>query len=673
MKFSYNWLQSFFKRKLPEAKELAEILALHSFEVEGVNSVKVGGKNDWQLEIDVLPNRTDCYSHLGIAREISAILGHQMKVEKWELKEEVQEKTKDFVSLKVKDGCQRYCGRLILEPKIEESPQWLKEKLEVCGLKPINNVVDITNYVMLELGQPLHAFDFEKIEKKEVIVRFAKKGEKILTLDDEEYELDKDILVIADAKKPIAIAGIKGGKNSGISEKTKIVFLESANFEPVVIRRGSIKIDLKTDASLRFSHGLDPNLAELALNRASYLISEICGGRVAKGIVDYYPRKVFPRKIKLEKGKIFSLLGINIPEEKIVKILNSLDLKVSKDWVVEIPTFRRDISLQEDLVEEVGRIYGYDKIEKRFPIISLSPPKKNLNLFWANQVKNMMKELGFCEVFNYSFVSKEDVENFGYQKEVIEIENPVSINFQFLRPTLIINLLKNVQQNKRNFKEIKIFEIGKIFRKKEKISEEKQMLSGLINRDAFLEMKGVLDSLFKGLGIADFYFDFYQPTPEDTLSSLWQKGKCAEVKVKNEEIGFLGYISTKILEKYNLQPEITVFDIDFEKLAELASGEHEYQPISNYPAIIRDISLLVPKTVLVEEVINEIENAGGELIRDIDLFDIYEEIEEERKSLSFHLVFQSEERAILPEEVEKIWQKIVSRLETHKDWEVRKQ
>jgi len=658
MKFSYNWLQSFFNKKLPRPEKLAEVLTMHSFEVEDVGKF---GK-DFILDIDVLPNRTDCYSHFGMAREISAILEQKLKDEKWNLKEDKNSKAENFASIQVVSGCQRYSARIIFDARVGESPDWIKERLEVCGIKSINNVVDITNYVMLELGQPLHAFDLEKIEGKKIIVRFAKKGEKILTLDDEEYDLDKDILVIADSKKPIAIAGIKGGKETGISEKTKIILLESANFEPVIIRRGSIKLDLKTDASMRFSHGLDPNLTEIAANRAAYLISKICGGKVAKGILDYYPEKVLPKKIKLEVGKVESLLGTKIPKGKILKILKSLGFKVNKKFIVEVPTFRRDVSIQEDLIEEIGRIYGYEKIEKKFP------PKKNPEIFWENFVKDVLVSLGFTEIYNYSFLSKEDIENFGFEKEAIEIENPASASYQFLRPSLIPGLIKNVQKNQAEFSEIKIFEIGKIFKSK----KEKKALAGVITGEKFFEAKGIIDALLKKMGISNFYFDFYEPTPEESKISIWQIKKSAEIKIDGEEVGFLGEISKKILEKYKITDKIVAFDIDFEKLANLATEEHEYEPFSIYPAIVRDISVLVPKDVLVEDVMNVIEETAGKLIRDIDLFDIYGEIEEDRKSLAFHIIFQLKERAILPEEVENAFQKIVENLEKNPNWEVRK-
>jgi phenylalanyl-tRNA synthetase beta chain len=664
MKFSYNWLQSFFEKKLPKPEKLAKVLTMHSFEVEGIEKFN----KDFVLSIDVLPNRTDCYSHLGLAREISAILGLKLKKEKWNLKEDKNLKPEIFPSIKIISGCQRYSARVIFDAKIKSSPQWIRERLEACGINSINDIVDITNYVMLELGQPLHAFDLEKIDSRQIIVRFAKKGEKILTLDDKEYELDKDILVIADLKKPIAIAGIKGGKETAITQNTKIILLESANFDPVTIRRGSIKLDLKTDASMRFSHGLDPHLTEIAVNRAAYLISKLCDGKVARGMLDNYREKVFKKKIKLDIKKVESLLGVKIKRKRIFEILKNLGFNVDKKFVVEVPTFRRDVSIQEDLIEEIGRIYGYEKIEKKFPVSALVPPKKNLEIFWENFVKDILVSLGFTEVYNYSFLSKEDIENFGFEKEAIEIENPASAFYQFLRPSLVVGLIKNVQKNQTEFSEIKLFEIGKIFKNK----REKKMLAGVMMGEKFFEAKGVIDTLLKKMGISNFYFDFYKPTPQESKSLIWNKKKASEIKINGKEIGFFGEISRKVIEKYKIKDKIVAFEIDFEKLATLSSEEYEYQPFSIYPAIVRDISVLVPRNVLVEDVMNVIEESAGNLIRDIDLFDTYENLEEERKNLAFHIIFQLSDRAILPSEVEKAFQKIVENLEKNTNWEVRK-
>jgi len=702
MVFSYNWLQSFFKKKLPRPEKLAELLTIHSFEVK---EVKKAG-SDFVLDIDVLPNRgPDCFSHLGIAREISAILNCKLQVENWKLNEDETLKAKNFISVKVKNkvACPRYTARVITDVKVDFSPKWMRERLEVCGLRPINNIVDIANYVMLETGQPLHAFDFEKISgvqnqkskiknQKYIIVRRAKEGEKITTLDEEKYDLDENILVIADAQKPVAIAGIKGGKGSEIDEGTKIIVLESANFNPRVIRRSSKRIDLKTDASLRFEHGLDPNLTEFAINRAAVLIQEIAhppGGypKIAQGLIDVYPKKVLPKKIRLDLDYVERLLGIKISAKEIKNILKRLNFKCNevRPYYIEaeVPTFRLDVSLPEDLIEEIGRIYGYQKIEAVFPQAALVPSKRNLEIFWEEMTKDILKEVGFSEVYNYSFISKRDAEIFGYlnfypggekvKRHLIEVENPTSLDFQYLRPSLIPNLLKNVQKNQKYFSDIRIFELGKTFKKMSN-ALEKRMLTGISTGDAFYQVKGVIDLLLNKLGISNLWYDEYQPTPEESKITIWHPKKCAEIKVNHTEIGFLGEIKPKILEDLKIEGKVVIFDIDFEKLSKLASEEHEYLPISRFPAAVRDLAVLVPRQVRVEEVLNKIEVVGGTLIRDIDLFDIYEgeEIPRGKKNLAFHLIYQAEDRTLSSEEIDKIQNEIIKTLEKNPDWQVRK-
>ena len=704
MLFSYNWLQSFFKKKLPKPEKLAEILALHSFEVEEVKRVR----KDWALDIDVLPNRApDCFSHLGITREISAILNYKLGIGEWKLTEDKNLKAKDFVSVEVKprQACPRYTARVITDVKVGPSPKWIRDRLEVCGLRPINNVVDIANYVMLETGQPLHAFDGEKLEGQKIIIRFAKEREKIVTLDEEKYDLDEDILVIADEKSPVAIAGIKGGKLPEIDNKTKIVVLESANFNPKVIRKGSKTIDLKTDASWRFEHGIDPNLTEIGINRAAFLIQKIAKGNVAKGLIDFYPKKVLPKRVKLDLDYVKSLLGREIPKKEIINILKRLDFKITGvrplQIEVEVPTFRLDISIPEDLIEEIGRIYGYQRIKATFPTVSLIPPKRNLDIFWENVIKNILKEAGLTEVYNYSFVSPEQFSIFNSQfskvvdelrsssrfanARVIEVENPISEEQKYLRPSLIPNLLKNVQKNQKNFREIRIFELGKIFQAPR---TEKRMLTGLITGDAFYQMKGVIDSLLQKIGISNIWYDEFEATPEDsnppaTLPSkgrapskisIWHPKICAEIKVNHEEIGFLGEISQKILGDLEIEGKLVVFDIDFEKLQRLSSEETIYQPISRYPAAVRDIAVLVPPEVRVEEVLNKIETAAGILVRDVDLFDIYEgeELPEGKKNLAFHIIYQAKDRTLSSKEIDEIQDKIIKALEEELEWEVRK-
>jgi phenylalanyl-tRNA synthetase beta chain len=690
MNFSYNWLQSFFKGQLPKPEKLAEILTMSSFEVIKVypvksaeggakqfNRVKKSGK-DFILDIDVLPNRApDCFSHLGIARECAALLGYKLQFTGYRLQEDKKLKANDFIKIEVKNkkACPRYTARIIADVKVGVSPKWLKERLKVCGLQSINNIVDAANYMMLETGQPLHAFDAEKILGRKIIIRKAKEGEKISALDGKKYELGDDMLVIADSKNALAIAGIKGGKKAEIDRNTKTIVLESANFDSITIAKTSKKLNLMTDASLRFEHGIDLNLTEIAVNKVANLISKIAKGKIAKGLIDFYPKRTLSKKINLDLSYVERLIGTKIPEKEIISIFKKLGFKIRKikSQLIEvnIPTFRLDIVLPEDLIEEIARIYGYQKVPSISPMVALIPPKRNLDIFWEDMVKNILKDMGFSEVYNYSFISKKEVEIFNF-KNLIEIDNPLSSDYQYLRPSLIPNLFKNVGDNFRYFNDIRIFELGKIF-KKEK-NKEKRMLTGLMTGDKFFEVKGVVDLLFNKLGIAKVWYDEFKPTPEESKISCWVQKKCAEIKVNQEEIGFLGEISPKIMGKLKITNKVVAFDLDFEKLSQLASEEHEFRPISAYPAAIQDIAVLVPRDVSVEDVLNKIEITGGKLVRDVDLFDIYEgeELPEGKKNLAFHIIYQAEDRTLSSKEIDKIHKKIISALEENSEWQVRK-
>jgi len=739
MIFSYNWLQDYLKQKLPRPQKLAEVLTMHSFEVESVypvkshaaeggvgaplkagqfNRVKRTGK-DWVLDIDVLPNRAhDCLSHLGIARECAVLTNSKFQIPNSKLKEDKNLKAENFVKAEVKDreDCQRYTAAVIFGVKVEPSPKWIQEKLKTCGLKPINNIVDITNYVMLETGQPIHAFDLDKVSGiqnqkskvknqkyklkiKKIIVRRAKKGEEIKTLDNKIYKLNEDILVIADEKEPIAIAGIKGGVSTGIDSKTKNIIVEAANFNPRIIRRASQKLKLRTDASWRFENGIDPNLIDFAQKRVCSLIQEISGGKIARGMVDFYPQKARPKKIRLNLDYLEKLLGVKISRKKVKKIFKKLGFKIKElstsALEVEVPTFRLDISIQEDLIEEVGRIFGFQNIPSVLPKTALIPPEKNEEIFWQREVQNILKEQGFTEVYNYSFIGEREKEIFGWQDaEVLELANPISSFNKYLRASLIPNLLKNVKENLKFFDEIKIFELGKIFRKFQIQNfkfQEKKMLTGVLvkknlNNEGFYELKGIVDSLLNKLGISSVWYDDYlpaspcearqagQPTPEESKINLWHPKKCAEIKSDGEELGFLGEIHPKLTENLEIKERVFVFDLDFEKLQKLAWEEHEYRPISSYPAAVRDLAVLVPQGTKVVEVLNKINKTGGKLVRDVDLFDIYqgEAIPEGKENFAFHIIYQAEDRTLSSEEIDRIHQRIIKAVEENPEWEVRK-
>jgi len=680
MLFSYEWLQSFFQKRLPKPKKLAELLTMHTLESEAF------GKKSPVLEIDVLPNRMpDCCSHIGIAREIKAILGIEMKSPLKKLRKKVSlRKEKEFkIEIKDENDCPRYSLFVIEGVEVRQSPLFIRKRLKECGISPINNIVDITNYVMLETGQPLHAFDGEKIEGKKIIVRRAKKEEKIKTIDGKEYNLDKDVLVIADSKKPIAIAGIKGGEETQITKKTKIVALEGANFAQRLIRQGSKKLNLQTDASLRFEHGLDPNLVSEALWRAGRLIEKIAGGKIRE-IHDFYPKKIYPKKIKLDLERVKEVLGKEIEEKKIFEIFKRLEFKAKrkgkKEVIVEVPTFRQDISLPEDLIEEIGRIYGYQNIPSKVPFFPAKGGEVNEELEWERKIKEIFKNLGFFELYSYSFIGEKEKEIYSKEKgkEIVELENPISSRVKYLRPTLLFGIFSAIEKNQKKFKEIRVFEIGKVFyypsKEAKKITEKKILAGAITGKNKFFELKGVIENLLESLGIADKFFDSFLPTPDESPSLFWQKGISAEIKIGEEEIGFLGKIERDILELYEIEDEVFAFEIDFEKLLKIAQKEHEYRPPSPYPEVIRDLAVLVPLETLAGEVMAKIHIFGGELVRDVEIFDIYEgePLPEGKKNLAFHIIFQSDKKTLTSKEVDNLMAKIIKGIEENPDWEVRK-
>jgi len=680
MKFSYNWLKKYIDIKLSPEK-LAELLTLYSFETSV--SGKIG--NDTILDVDILPNHAhDCFSYCGLAKEIGVLTKKPVKKINANFKTS-NLKSGDFISVEVreKDLCPRYEAKILTDIKIGPSPKWLEDELMKFNVRPHNNIVDILNYVMLETGQPMHAFDCDKLEIKKIIVRKARKNEKINTLDGGKYHLDENILVIADGQKPVAIAGIKGGLETGVSEKTKRIIIESANFEPSGIRRTSRILRLNTDAAIRFSYGIDPNLAEFGLNRVCALIQEIAPGvKIASSSIDVYPKKNLPKTIKLNLEYLKSLIGENIKPGFVRKTLESLGAKIKvvgkSQFLVTVPTIRLDLEKEEDLIEEVARVYGYANLKSILPIGALAFPKINDANLFSNKIRDVLTSVGFSEVYNYSFIGEKDAKGIDESKvkELIEIQNPASEDFKYLRPNLVLNLLKNVKNNFRFFEKVKFFEIGKIFFSKkgffEKFSlagvyavkENKELTSG----KRFLEIKGDLDVLFEKLGITDYWYDAV------ALNKWWHPGRVAYIKHNENLVGIIGEVSPETLTAYGISGRVAMFNVDFEKLIEIAQEEREFSPISKYPAVVRDIAILVNRETRVSEVLNVIYEANADLVEDVDLFDYYEgdpstgsgqEFPEGKKSLAFHIVYQAD-RTLTDEEVrceeEKIKKELIKEL-----------
>ncbi len=635
MKFSYNWLKDYLQGKTPSPQKLAELLTFHSFEIEGLE--KKG--SDWLIDIDVLPNRAhDCFSHLGIAREVSVLSNTELKIPKVECAKEGSGLIQELVEVKVIESkdCPRYTAKIMQGIKVGQSPKWIKDRLKVCGLKPINNIVDITNYVMLETGQPLHAFDLKKVGKQ-IIIRKAKQGERIKTLDDKSYKLNKDILVIADSKKPIAIAGIKGGEKTGINKKTKDIVIEAANFNQGLIRKASKKLKLRTDASARFENDIDPNLIDYAQERVCYLIKKIAGGKIIEGIVDFYPKKTKSQKIKLDLNYLNSLLGVNIPKAKTISILQSLDFQVAGAGVileVKAPTRRLDIAIPEDLIEEIGRVYGYQNIPAVFPQVSLKPPKQNQRLVLENQLKQALKELGFIETYNYSFIGKKEKARFGLGKQLVEIENPISDFNKYLRPSLKPHLVKSIEDNLRFSQVVKMFEIGSVFQAKP-FKEEKSLAVALgkdkLKQSDFYYLKGVVEGACAKLGV--------------------------KVNFKAEQIN-----------------QTLLFEIPLSQILTKSKLVKEYQKIVTYPPVLRDLALLTPKNTAYNQVEKVIKKTGSALLKKIELFEVYsgKGMPADKENFAFHLIYQSNQKTLSSKEVDKVHQKIVKALEKNSNWKVRK-
>ncbi len=723
MKFSYNWLKELSgTKKSPE--QLAEILALRTFEVEGMEPLDIArGKRDAILDIKILADRGhDCLSHIGMAREIAVIESRQFKY----LGAKLLSKKSGLLKVEIKDKklCSRYIGAVMTNIKIQPSPKWMQERLIAAGLRPINNIVDATNYVMLETGQPMHAFDKNKLTTNNkqlttILIRKAKKGEKIKLLDGGEKILTSEDLVIADSEKVLAIAGIKGGAEAEINNNTRTIILEAANFNAVAIRKSRMRLGLKTDSSDRFEKEIDPNLAETAMARAVGIIGKF-GGKL-EGMVDVYPKKAKPWKIKLDLNYVSKLLGEKISTKTIVRILNSLGVKTrlggsASNWrlSLQVPTFRIDLKTQEDLIEEIGRIYGYEKIKPQAPLAPVQTPPVNNNRLFERQVKNILAGKGFSEVYNYSFYGRR---NAGLAElgtiEHLELENPMNPDQVLMRVSLIPGILKNIAENLKRYEDIMIFEIGRAYwsasvplskasagKSDDILPEEERMLvgavvlesnvkaksylprrlaslrsgqAGKLKAESFYKAKGYIDALMDRLGIDDYYYDTFDAAPADTPITLWHQGRSAAIKIEGsgEEIGYLGEINPLVLANFDIHQRAAVFEFDLEKLRKTAEAEREYEPIRKYPEVVRDISLIAPQGILVDEILQTIQKAGGNLVLDVDLFDIFD-FADGSSSYAFHIIFGADNRTLKSGEVDKLMEKIISSLEKELGVKVRK-
>ncbi|SHK12837.1 phenylalanine--tRNA ligase subunit beta [Paramaledivibacter caminithermalis] len=638
--------------------------------------------NDYVIEFEITPNRPDCLSMIGMARETSATFNLSVNYPQISLKNET-ENIKDYVSIEVKDFdlCRRYAGRVVKDIKIEQSPSWLQLRLMKAGVRPINNIVDITNYVMLEYGQPLHAFDLDKLEEKKIIVRRAAEDEKIITLDGVERKLDKEVLVIADAQKPVALAGIMGGQDSEISDNTKTIFLESANFNRKNVRTSSRKLGLRTEASSRFEKGIDPNIVEIAVDRACQLIEELGAGKIIKDKIDIYKDELKEWTIKVRPNRINRLLGTKLSIDEISDILKRLELLVERqgeELLVIIPTFRQDLVKEIDIVEEVARIYGYNVIESTLPKGSTWGAKTNAQEV-EDYTKDILNALGFNEITTYSFVSPKslnliNIPEDSFLRRSVELINPLGEEYSMMRTSLVPNMMDVLSTNyKRKVPEALAFELGNIFIPHNipvnSLPIEKKMLTLGMYGDKvdFFSLKGAVCEFLNRLGIKDLGFE-----PEKNHPSF-HPGRCASIVYGNHILGTLGEIYPDVLENYGFDSRVYIADIDFNILLQITRLDRIYKPLPKYPAIFRDMAIIVDEEIYNKEIEAIILENGGSILESCTLFDIYrgQQISKGQKSMAYALTFRAQDRTLTDEEVNKVFDNILKQLRDKLNAELR--
>ncbi len=633
----------------------------------GTDVKEILGLNDTVVEFEITSNRPDCLSVIGIARESAATFGREFSV-----KTPVAEGTgnvNDYVKVTVEDKelCPRYTARAVRNIKIESSPKWMRDRLSACGVRPINNIVDITNYVMLEYNQPMHAFDKDFLKGGEIIVRRAKEGEKITTLDGIERELKTDMLVIADSEKPVAVAGVMGGENSEINENTKEIIFESAMFNGPSVRLTAKALGMRTEASGRYEKGLDPENTLAAVNRACELIELLGAGEVVAGTVDVYGKKAEKVVLPFEPQRINKFLGTDIDTEFMVNALRSLECEVDeKNMTVTPPTFRADLEGFADIAEEVARLYGYNKIESTLLSGDTLIGGKTQNQKTETQIAQTLSMLGCYEILTYTFTHPTSLERLGRAEELekcIKISNPLGEENSIMRNNTLHSMLEILSQNysQRNTA-VKLFEIGKIYKADklplETLANEIKMLTlGAYDTD-FFEMKGIVEELFDSLGIKNYYFDTADVTPS------YHPGKTAYIYINEEKAGIMGEVHPEVSAKYSLVSSI-VAEIELDKILSATSADKSYKAVTRFPAVSRDLAFLVDESVKARDIDIAVKKYAGKTLENIELFDVYrgKQVQEGKKSMAYKLTFRASDRTLNESDITRTMEKLLKMLE----------
>lgn len=564
------------------------------------------------LDFEITSNRPDCLSIEGLAREAAVSIGKPLKVKENKQIEDIKSVNEIQglkVDIKAPDLCYRYILRAVKDVQIKPSPEWMQRRLRACGIRAINNIVDITNYVMLEMGQPMHAFDINSIEGKHIIVRETTDGEAISTLDEEQRKLDSTMLVIADAKKPVAVAGVMGGANSGIEEGTNIVIFESAVFNGANIRITAKKLGLRTEASSRYEKGLPQENALRVVNRAVELVEELGAGKAINEVIDVYPGKQIETKIKLEVDKINSLLGINISKEEMINILKSLEVKVDND-ILTIPYFRQDLKEMADIAEEIIRIYGFDKLKSEILNGETTIGLKNKQQKLEENIKNLLVDLGFLEMYSFGFINPNDLEKCNISsddniyKQAIKLKNPLSEDYTIMRTTIMPSMMQSIANNSnQKNKEVRLFEIGKVFIdeknsiKENKLPEESLVLGLAIygSEVDFYYLKGIVQNILEAANIKRYEIE------KEESSSNMHPGKTAKILIGKDVIAKFGEVHPLVQENYGINERVYFAQIDLDKLNRYSKVDKKYSPIIKYPAVQRDIAIIIDENIEVRK------------------------------------------------------------------------
>lgn len=672
MRVSVTWLQEFIDAPL-SVDAVVYALEMAGLGIEGVEHEG----DDVVLDLEVTPNRSDWLSVYGVARELAAML--QVPLKPLEVRvHEAGEPISAYTSVTVEapDLCPRYSARLVLGVKVDESPAWLKRKLEASGIRPINNIVDITNFVLLELGQPLHAFDFDTLRGRRIIVRRAKPGEVLYTLDEVRRELDSEVLVIADAERPVALAGIMGGLETAISPFTRNVLIESAHFNPISIRRTSRRLGLRTESSYRFERWVDANGTVRAADRAAQLMAELAGGTVCQGVLDIYPLRFAPARVSVRAERVRRLLGVDLSADEVAALLHRLQFEVQVDGDTVhcvVPTFRNDIRREADLIEEVARLYGYDRIPTTLPKGVAPNAGESRRRRAENAVRTFLTRMALREVVTLSLTDPDAERRWGITplEGTLRLRNPLTQDHTIARTSLLPSVLSVVAHNFRNaVRDVWVFELGKVYRQGivgDMASTEPRRLAIAITGNAypvrwnlpdemlaadFFALKGIVERLLDWMGIAAAFERGEHPTLHPY--------RTAAVKVNGQTVGVLGEVHPRWREVNDLPQPVFAAELDFETLVALAQWERSYRPLPPFPATQRDIAVVMPDDMDAAQVLDLIRRVGGEQVERVTVFDEYRgaPVPPGHRSVGFSLTLRAADRTLSSEDADAIVQRI---------------